>query len=381
MNNYAKVILRKDYTKKDGTIPIYLRVTLARKQKYYSLNYSTPFELWDDDKCRVKKAHKNNHNINLTIDNALKKAQDIFFNYNIEGRKLSFENFEKEFREISYNKNSFFDYAQRKKESLKHFSQGTLKSYKSYISKLKKFREELSFGDIDMKFINDYKTYMIDVLGNNENTWNKSLSFIKSIINKAITDGLLKENVFKDFKIVKKEGNREFLSIEELQKLKELLHSKALSSEQSNVLKYFLFSCYTGIRYTDVKNLKSSNINNGIIKLMMQKTKDIVEIPLTDYAKSLIMDFYNLPNERIFKVISNQKTNEHLKEIISIADINKNISFHCARHTFATICISLKINIDVISKLLGHRKISTTAIYAKYSLDVKREAMSKLNGI
>jgi len=379
--NYAKVLLRKDFNKVDLTIPIYLRITISRKQRYYSLHCSVLPEYWDIDKLRVKKAFKDSSNINLIIDKSFNKANQIFFNFNIDGRKLSFESFEKEFKEISYNKDSFFEFTQRKIETLTHFAFGTIKAYKCYVSKLMKFRKELTFNDIDLIFLNEYKEYMINVLGNNENTYNKTLSFIKSIINKAISEGVLRENVFKDYKIKKKEGNREFLSIEELEKLKELLKSNILKPYQSNVLKYFIFSCYTGIRYTDIKGLKYNNIDGNFIKLTMHKTKDIVEIPLTLYSKSLINENYELPNERIFKVDSNQKTNEYLKEIMVIAEIRKSISFHCARHTFATVNISLNTNIDVISKLLGHRNLKTTAIYAKYSKDVKQAAMDKWNDI
>jgi site-specific recombinase XerD len=230
------------------------------------------------------------------------------------------------------------------------------------------------FSDIDLNFIKAYDTFIITKTDNCDNTRFKALSVFKSLINRAIRNGHIKENPFKDFPISKKSGKREFLSMEEISLLEEL-RQKPLPNTISNVLQYFLFACYTGLRYQDIKDLKFKDIDNDMVSIIMHKTKERVTIPLSIRAKNLL--YPGLQNQKIFRVYVNQVTNRYLKEISKLSGINKEISFHCARHTFATIGISLNIPIEVISKLLGHTDLKTTQIYAKVMNDVKIKQMEK----
>ena len=211
-------------------------------------------------------------------------------------------------------------------------------------------------------------------LGNNENTINKSLSFVKVMINRAINDSAIRTNPIKEYKLKKIAGTREYLNIQELEKL-EKLEFKELTKPQRNTLKYFLFSCYTGLRYQDIKDLCFRSINNGMITVIMHKTKEKVTIPVIHKAFQMLGDGF--PEQKVFKVYTNQVTNRYLKELMVLALIKKRISFHCARHTFATVCLELGIPLEYVNSLLGHQDLKTTQIYAKI-LDYKKiEVMKK----
>jgi len=193
------------------------------------------------------------------------------------------------------------------------------------------------------------------------------------MVHRAIRDGVIKQNPLKDYKLKKITGNREFLSLQELKILENLLKTE-LSSRHRNVLKYFLFACYTGLRYQDIKDLRYGNIDQDMIILNMHKTKERVSVPLITKAKKFLGEGF--PEQRIFRVNTNQVTNRYLKELVQLTPIKKKISFHCARHTFATVGIELGIPIEYISSILGHKDLKTTQIYTKI-LDYKKIEMMK----
>jgi len=380
MKTHIKIILRADYIKIDGSTPVYLRFTLNRKVRKYALGVSVLPKYWLPDKQRIKDNYYDSTRNNAKIDFYRNKAKQILWEYEcVKLKNISFQEFEKAiFNEFSDNK-SVYDFIREEiKKSKGKFSDDTLRTHGTQLTKLQKFRPVLLFSDIDLSFIQQYESYMINKLNNNHNTITKSLSFIKAIINKAILAGNIKENPFKYFPLSRIEGNREFLSITELEKLEILYFSDELEKQQKIVLNYFLFGCLTGLRFQDICNLRFKDIKQDVISIIMHKTKEPVRIPLIPRAKKLLKNDY-LENEKLFKTYTNQATNRVLKEIMKQKGINKKISFHCARHTFATIGVSVGMPLDVISKLLGHTSTKPTLIYAKYTDTVKIEEMQKLN--
>ena len=377
MNAYAKIIVRLDFTKKDGSNPICLRITIGRKQKYINLNVSVKPEFWDSKKLLVRKTCPNCFKINLQIQNAISRAEKILFDYKVQNKPLTIGEFKRVYQTPEMNSDSFYNYASQViQESSNKFSFFTIKTLNSHLRKFKRFSPTLSFSDITLSFIKDYDNYMID-LGNSENSRFKSMAILKSLINKAIKDGHIKENPFKAFPIGKKAGNREFLTIDELKILEEYYASK--SAIYKNTLRYFLFACYSGLRYQDIKKLRFIELSEGMISLEMHKTKENIKIPLIKKSKKLIGK--GLDEQSVFRVSTNQVTNRNLKKIMKAVGIKKEITFHSARHTFATVGISLGIPIEVVSKLLGHKDLQTTQIYAKIVDDVKIREMNKWNNL
>ena len=245
------------------------------------------------------------------------------------------------------------------------------------MNKLKEFRNKVDINDIDLSFIHAYKKFLIEHKRNIPITWNKALSILKRFINFAIDKDIIKKNPFEKFKLQTHHGKREHLIIKELNILDNLRTSEKLNKNDKITLDYFLFACNTGLRYTDVKNLKHKNIKNNIVSINMHKTGLPVSIPLNNKSKKYI-EKSNLSNKKVFNVACNQVTNKRLKKIMNIAGIDKKISFHCARHTLATVGVSVGIPIEVISSILGHTEIRTTQIYAKIGNELKSRELEKM---
>lgn len=373
-----KILPRTDFQRKDGQYGVYLRLTINRKRNYYSLGVSLPEpkKYWDPVNCQIKRYPGVNvvtlREDNLRIENKHNRARQIIFDFDIAKKQMSAEEFELLLNAKGDIKTSFFDFARNVIDSDRKLSKETIRSYNSYLSKLKAFRSILTFAQINLEFIKQYHGYMKTELGNGPNTCHKSLSFIRTMLYRAIDNGIIKENVFhRKYALKKVLGNRAYLTENELYRLEQLYANIPLKNYQKNVLKYFLFCCYCGLRFTDIKALKYKDLKKEVIegaektviRIKMHKTDDPVEIPLPERALELIG--HGLPNEKVFRVNSNQTTNRYIKESVSLCGIEKKISFHCSRHTYATFSITGKMTIPTLSNLLGHKDLKTTMIYVK----------------
>lgn len=278
-----------------------------------------------------------------------------------------------------YNpRENFFDfYLKLLEEKQKLLKRGGWKKYLTELNKLKEFNQNLNWKDINENFATEYYLWLINQKKNNQNTAYRAIRLIKTILNEAVKKNYIKENPLKDFKTKWIQGNMIFLTKNELTKIHECVF-KETNQTIRNVGLYFLFSCYTGLRYSDVKKLKWSEVNENFIKLNQQKTGNDVLIPLNNKAKQ-ILNTQDKNTEFVFRVYTNQSTNRYLKIIAEKSGINKPITFHSGRHTFATVSIELGIPIEVISKILGHSDIKITQIYAKILDPVKFKEMEKWN--
>ncbi len=375
MNYYAQLLLRKDTLKKDGTSPIVLRLTIFRKTKVISTGRSVLASMWDEKKSIVKDAYVNSQEINLVVNSMLKRANDIIFNYQIGNKRLSFELFDEEFK--IKKTNCFYSFVEQELENSKktnYYGEESIKHHKTEINKLKKYRSTLNFEDITVHFLTNYVGYLRQELNNHTNTIHKSLKFIRTFINRARKLDLVKDYVFSKFPLKTVSTQRDFLSQEELKELEELLH-KDIAKHLKNVLKIFLFGCYTGLRYQDIKTLKHDDVQDNHIIIRMHKTNDMVSIPIIKKA-ALLMPKKEL-NPMVFKVLTNQVLNRHLKALVGLTSIKKQLTFHCSRHTFATSGLTIGIPVAVISNMLGHKDLKTTMIYAKVADALKVKEMSK----
>ena len=188
----------------------------------------------------------------------------------------------------------------------------------------------------------------------------------------AFANNWVKKDPFYSWKAEWKKVQRDVLTEAELRSLIELqLESKSLEQ----VRDIFVFCCFTGLAYVDVKKLSNNHIVNGIegkrwIKIKRAKTDSLSSVPLLPIAEKILLKYkdhsQSLLTTKLLPVISNQKTNAYLKEIASTCRIKKKLTFHLARHTFATtVTLSNGISIESVSKMLGHQSLKTTQIYAK----------------
>lgn len=373
------VFLRKTYQKRNGEYPVYIKVHIGNKSKAYSLDVSVLEEHWDRHRKQVKSSDPLHLQKNLTIMSRATQAHKILFKLEELDIGLTFQNFEQEFVHniaVTRQQTDYYQFAENelrlrdKIYTYQHFRQHYYE-----LQKLRKFAPQLYIENIDVAFIDEYVHYMTTKLNNKINTVQKTLKKMKTMLNIAVQKGIVDRNPFQNYKIKSEKTHRTFLTQEELDRLHDYFDNYRNEDRFRQVLRYFLFSCYTGLRYTDIAQLKWSNIVNGQIYMVQHKTRELVQIPLTRRAMQLLPEQGN--NELVFDTLSNQKTNDYLKLIAHQAGIRKVLSFHCARHTFATLSLERGINLRVLQRLLGHQKIATTQLYTTVTDELLQKEMQK----
>lgn len=365
---------------KNGLRPIYLRAFQQGKKIEISTSVALPEEDWSETKQRVKKRNAHHEKYNSILDAFEKKAlKCILTNFVQEDTPITLKQFKDQMLSVGQTGESFTDYILGYlKDNKSRLRLESWWSYKSQITKLLKFRSHITFADLTEKFISDYHFYMLNTLHNNENTASKSLRSLRTFINIAMRYGYIKNHPFKYITIKKVDGKRDFLSAQELARLDEIyFRNKFTDGKEKEVLQYFLFSCYTGLRYSDLKSLKATFIKGNNLQINMHKTSYLVNIPLSQRATRLLPTEFK--SDHVFRVYCNKVTNRILKQLGSRYGIQKKLTCHVARHTFATVSITLGIPIEVVSKLLGHTNLKTTQVYAKIVDSVKEREMQKWN--
>jgi len=243
----------------------------------------------------------------------------------------------------------------------------------------------LKFSDLNEQICNEFKDYLLTTKSNKSSkttlSQNSAVSYfnkVKAALKQAFKDGYLPTDLNAKIQPVKQaETRRNFLTIEELNSL--------VKTECNNPLmkKAALFSALTGLRFSDIKNLIWGDFeyikNNGyFIKFKQQKTKGIEMMPISEQAYSLLGESKE-PTDKVFEGLTySAYENKHLYQWIGAAGITKDITFHCFRHSYATLQLSKGTDIYTVSKMLGHRELKTTQIYTKIIDQTKREAADKI---
>ena len=213
--------------------------------------------------------------------------------------------------------------------------------------------------------VRNYKRYL-ETLHNKEATVVKALSVFRIFCNKMKADGVIHGDPFENVKVGRAYSRRGFLTVRELKQLYlNYMDSRyALTRAEDDVMRVFLFSCFTGLRYGDLRSLDASEIFDWKIRKQMHKTGEAVYIPIPVQARLLLPN--PLMSGRVFHVVDNSTFNRTLRKAAKKLGHYKHVHCHLARHTFATTCITIGIPLPATSKLLGHRNLDTTLIYAKY---------------
>tara|TARA_R110002049_G_scaffold263116_1_gene439283 strand:- start:63692 stop:64954 length:1263 start_codon:yes stop_codon:yes gene_type:complete len=380
--------------KKNGIAPVYVRITVNGKRAEISLKRYQSVTSWDHQTKRARPRTPNAPALNAYLDQVyadilacqkqLLSEFKLITSQAIKARYLGEDEQEKTLLDlVDYHNNSM-------KTVLKF---GTLKNYyttERYIKRFLKARvksSDIYLKQVSYSFIIDFEQYLRkgppinSKQPLNNNGVMKHLERLKKLMNLALQLEWIEKDPFVRFKLKFTKHQRDYLSESELKIFEEGVLEAEHHSKTRDV---FVFSCYTGLSFTDVKSLTDDNIVRGIdgghwIFTQREKTEQSVKIPLLRKALSIIKKYYNdlENNARLLPVYSNQKTNVYLKEITALLEINKNITFHSARHTFATtVTLSNGVPIETVSKLLGHSKLSTTQVYArvieeKVSIDMK----------
>ncbi len=366
-------------------LSIYSRITINGKRSEISLQRTVSILEWDSSKNRGRGTSTKTRILNNYLDHVYNRLldchkqlleEDKIISANvIKARYLGNDTTHKTLKELLVYHNSTM---------VSVLKPGTMKNYYTTEKYLYRFLlEKRKTNDIFLKqlnygFIIDFEQFLRNVKNTKKqlilsnNGVMKHLERFKKLINLALKLEWMAKNPFHQFQLKFDKYDRAFLSEREL----DLIETTHFKNERLEKVKdCFIFSCYTGLSYVDVKELTSNQITKGIdrnfwIFTKREKTNETVKIPILPKALEIIKKYKNDSESGFTKtllpVCSNQKTNSYLKEITRACGINKNITFHVARHTFATtVMLSNGVPIETVSKLLGHTKLSTTQIYAR----------------
>ena len=384
--------MRGNFVNKEGKSPIVLRITLdGDRVTIGTTGITITPSLWDIKKQRLKGKTTEALQVNKKLDNIEREIQEISDKLEYEG-KLSLEKVKAIYLNTEDDSNTigalFDKYLSSIKDqvAVRHLSTTTLQKYMlcqvRFMAMLNdKFHcKDMLLKDVTPAVIQDFSVYLMTVVRQCNNTAMKTMKTLKTVILYGIKLGVIHSNPYLGVKLHLEPVDRGFLTEEELQSI---IKKDFEIDRLGFVRDLFVFSCFTGLSYIDVKKLKADNIVtlNGIewIKMAREKTSTPVSVVLFDGAKCIIKKYENDPKrkDKLFPSMSNQKMNQYLKEIATSCGIKKNITFHMARRTFATLTLSKGVPIESVSRMLGHTNIKTTQIYAKITNKKIEEDMTK----
>lgn len=380
--------LKRPKSYENGPMPIYLRITVDGKRAETTSGRECEPSQWNSTAGRLKGTKEEVKSFNAYLDDLqtkvyqahrlLSEADDLVTAETIRNKFMGKTEKPRFLIEIFKDHN-------RKVEALlgKEFTKGTLCRYKTSLKHTENFlKYKYNLSDIDIKlvdhaFIMEYEFYLRSIRKCANNSAVKYIKNFGKIIRICLANRWLAYDPFSNYKNKIKTVDRVYLTTEELQ----TMASKDMVTERlSQVRDIFLFCCFTGLAYADVKKLRRWDIVTGVdgekwISIKRQKTDTPSRIPILPAATIIMQSYADHPhcenNGRVLPVLSNQKMNAYLKEIADVCGFNKPITFHIARHTFATTVTLLNgVPIESVSKMLGHTNIQTTQHYAKI-LDIK----------
>lgn len=364
---------------------LYARISVNNTRVEYSIKRKIPFDSWDQKRGKCTSKDQFARVINQYLSQVSGEIFESYDQLRKEGALITADTIKSRWLDEDSDDMTLLTAVEHHyKIEETTLKPGTLKNYRTTERFIKEFLSGvLKTSDIRLKYLryahltqfeNFLRLYKpIDhqkPMGNN--TVMKHIVRLNKIVSMAVKLEWIEKNPFAHYSVHYDKYERVFLTDEELQKIM----NKEISIDRLQfVCDLFVFACYTGLSYIDVIELTPENIMKGIdganwIFTSRRKTDVIVKVPLLDQAQLIIDKYKDNPRTiakgTLFPRISNQKLNAYLKELADICGIKKRLTFHVARHTFATtVTLSNGVPIATVSKLLGHTKITTTQIYAK----------------
>lgn len=386
---------------KNGMAAIYARIVVNKSRCEVALKRMVEMTDWNKSRGLAKPKNGTLKSLNSYLEQTRSMLASHYQEFIISKQLVTAEAVKNKFLGIREQENtllSLIDYHNlQMKEVLAH---GTIKNYYTTAKYLKEFvsvqfkKQDIYLTELDYQFITHFEYFLRTYVptdhhkGMENNGVMKHLERFRKIIRLAVKLGWIEKNPFELFKLKMQKVERGYLTNEELISIEE----KVFTLQRIQYAKdLFVFSCYTGIAYIDVMQLTPDNIILGIdgnywIKTIREKTDTSVNVPILPKAAYIIAKYKDNPRSiakgSLFPVISNQKLNSYLKEVADLCGIKKNLTFHLARHTFATsVTLSNGVPIETVSKMLGHTTIRTTQIYAKVVEQKVSQDMTNLRNL
>lgn len=396
------IVFRKDKLNKKNEAPIHFRIIKDRKSSYISAQVMLHVKHWDVIKNRVKKTYPNSARLNSLLLTKLNELQNGLFESETQTKSLSSHQLKD--RLFGKRPSDFFAFAEDVIDQyIKSGKIGTYDRSRSTIAKLRgyQYAKQLTFLDITPVFLMKYERYLRDELKNSTNTIHKDMKFIRKIFNDAYRLDIIEhnQNPFLKYQLKLEKTQRMYLTEDELQ----LIEKCRLAANTRLALHrdMFVFASYAGgLRISDLLRLQLKNFDGSHIIFTTKKTGQQLSINLPQKALEIIKRYMPTnpsPNNFIFPILSKDLNlenprevdrkvsgatayiNKNLKIIAKKAGIEKNVSFHVSRHTWATRAIAKDIPLEYVMKLMGHANMRETLIYARIMGKQLDKAMEAFN--
>lgn len=375
-------VVKKSKTTNLGESPVFVRVTVDGIRSESSISAKTDPGQWNASLGKSLGADKVSQELNNRLEVIRVRMMQIYRDMEMDGKRPH----PKEIIDIYFGRDNkpkhtlvglFREHNEKCRQlSGIDMSPATVERYATSLKHTQEFMkhtygiEDIELRKVGRRFVEDYEFYLKTVRKCNHNSTMKYLKNFKKIIRIALVNKYMTDDPFAGIKMTLKEVDRDFLEEPELR----LLEKKKFAIKRLDAVRdIYLFCCYTGLAFSDVQGLAKSHIctdNTGAqwIRKPRQKTRNMCNIPLLKQAQSIIKKYRDYANSTgyILPVPSNQKMNAYLREIAEICGINKQLTTHTARHTFATVvCLANGVSMDNVAKMLGHSDTKMTRHYAK----------------
>lgn len=353
-------VVRRPYLNKEGLSPLYLHVTGKNERERINLDIQVYPNEWHAASSRLKGSGKHGEDINLILDHIEAKASAIKISYRLANRDLNVREFKNEFIN-GIPRVDFFPFAEQHAEKMfsgKIISAGTFQRYKSVLNKLKKFEDRILFSQIDLRFLDRLRSWL-GKKNNQSTTIESNISVLKTFLCAAHKHGIRFPLQIEDIKVGSTSGDRTDLKPTEVLHLLKYYESPFINSNNKLILGYFLFACFNGLRISEIQGLKRSQFSDTYYEFYSKKTKRTMRRKINATTNHIL-----LQNPHLFvEKFTDPALNRGIKEIFLSCGIKKRISFHSARHTFATNFLRMGGDVVSLQQLLGHSDIKTTMIY------------------
>lgn len=373
-------VIRRNQVNRDGKCSIVIRITVNGEYERLNSTLSIEPELWDSKAAKAIGRTQKILDFNKRIEEIRYVLQDHYYELQKTHGYVTAEMVKNAYMGVTAKAESLMPIydeflAETKKMIGINRSDKTYQKYERCkrrvveFMKVKYNRTDIPLRELKPKFLTDFAVFLANTYKCKQNTVYKFLQLLRMVIIKAQRDGISFPDPYLSYKMTQEKVDRGYLSEEEVLSIA----TKEISIPRlDQVRDVFIFACYTGLAYADIAQLRADNIKKMFdgklwIVTHRQKTKTNVNVPLLPTAEKILRKYEGKFLDGILlPVLSNQKTNAYLKEIADICGIEKNLTFHLARHTFATtMTLGKGVPIESVSKMLGHTNIQTTQIYAR----------------
>lgn len=377
--NYNKItilfLLKKNKANQQGKCPIRCRITFQQNRKEFSTGLFINPNYWHSKLQKAKPPNEENTFINNELSLIKNKINQAFLLLQIQEEDFTVEDIYAQYVGKPTTKNigiiyHYNDFLEKYKKLIGiEIKQVTWNKFNYILNDLKDFiqwkykQKDFYLKDLDMEFISDFEYYLKVNKKQKQITINKALQRFKKVVKTAVEAKIINKFPFSEHKPKTVKNQIVYLTVEELTKFEEHSFSQKRLQEVADM---FIFCCYTGLAYNEMSQLQPKHIITGFdknqwIQIQREKTQKMISLPLLSKAIAIIEKYGNNDNVYILPRISNQKFNSYLKEIAEIVGIEKNLTHHIARKTFATtILLYNDIPMEIVSELLGHSKITIT---------------------